>query len=376
VAHGAVVVDDPVRAEHVTRLARDLKREVDVVHLGHRHHDRGQLPLVLEPPEPERQELGLRDLGRHPRELLLRDLERRERLVEHDPFLRVAERLVEAGHGGADRPPRDAVPRLRQTGEGRTESLRLGEPVLLGDGHVLQIELARDGGPERELPLHVGRLKALRPLLDEEAADTVLGTSPDDCDVGERSVRDPTLGPVEDPAIAIAIRLRQHPRWVRAEVGLRQPEAADRLALGHPRKPPLLLLVGAVTVDRVHAQRALNGREAPEPRVAALELLHHEPVRDVVHPRAAVAREVGSEEPELGHLGNELDGEGPVLPHVLDDARQELTVHELAHRVARKPLLRREFVFYPVEIQRFERHEAELYAWMPSLASSFRRRFS
>ena len=84
----------------------------------------------------------------------------------------------------------------------------------------------------------------------------------------------------------------QHAAGVRAEVGLGQAEAADRLAAGHRRQPALLLRLGAVGVDRVHAQRALHRDEAAQAGVAALELLHDQPVGDVAEAGAAVALEV------------------------------------------------------------------------------------
>jgi len=56
------------------------------------------LPLFLEAPEAERQELGLGDLVDHPRELVLHELEGGERPPELRAVLRVRQRLVEDGH--------------------------------------------------------------------------------------------------------------------------------------------------------------------------------------------------------------------------------------------------------------------------------------
>src|SRR5690606_30026794 len=111
---------------------------------------------------------------------------------------------------------------------------------------------------------------------------------PDDGDVGHRTVRDPHLRAIQYPAITIATRRRDHAGRIGAVIGLREAEAADDLATGHPREIPLLLLFASERVDGIHAERALHGRERADARVAALELLHDEAVRDVVEAGAAV----------------------------------------------------------------------------------------
>jgi hypothetical protein len=359
VAHAAVVVDDAVGAEHVAPEPGDPQGDVDVVHLGERDHRGPELAAVLELREPQRHELGLGDLGRHPDELLLRELLGGERRAEDDALLRVAQGLVEAGQRGADRAPGDAVARLRETGERPLQASRPGQPVRLGDRGVLEVELARDRGAQRELPLDVADLVAGASGLDQEALDSVLGLGPDHGQVGDGAVRDPALGPVQDPGVPLAHRLGAHAARVGAEVGLGQPEAADRVAARHQREPAILLRLRSVGVDRVHAEGALNRSEAPQPGIAALELLHDEPVGNAVHPGAAVAAQVRPEEADLGHLRDQLHGEGAVLPHVLDDARQELPLNEVAHRVPHEPLFGLEQILGAVEIERLEWHGAD-----------------
>ena len=112
---------------------------------------------------------------------------------------------------------------------------------------------------------------------------------PDDGDVGDRAVGDPHLLSVQDPVGAVAARARAHRAGVRAGVGLGQPEAADRLAGGHPRQPLLLLLLRAPAVDRVHRQRALHRDEAAHAAVAGLELQAGQAVGGGAGAGAAVA---------------------------------------------------------------------------------------
>ena len=96
----------------------------------------------------------------------------------------------------------------------------------------------------------------------------------------------------------------------------------------------LLLLLGAERVDGVHHERALHRRERANARVAALELLHDEPVHDVVQPGAAVLLgEIGAEVAVLAHLGDELAREAAVDVGLTDD-RQDFFVDEGADGVA------------------------------------------
>ncbi len=121
-------------------------------------------------------------------------------------------------------------------------------------------------------------------------------------------------------------------------VGLGEAEAADGFATRHRRQPALLLLLGAVGVDRVHRETALHRCHRPQAAVAALELLHDEAVGDVVHAGAAVPAQVGAEETELSHPGYQLAGELFAAVAALEE-RQALALDEAAHAVTRHALL-------------------------------------
>src|SRR5262249_56158875 len=110
--------------------------------------------------------------------------------------------------------------------------------------------------------------------------------------------------------VALAEGARLHRAGVRAVIGLGETEAADPLASGQAWQPRVLLRVAAVGVNRVHDEAALHRRARPQPRVAALELLHDEAVRHVAEPGAAVAVERGTEDAELAELRDQCDGKG------------------------------------------------------------------
>ena len=148
------------------------------------------------------------------------------------------------------------------------------------------------------------RPEARRALLDEVAADlAVVALGPHHRHVGHRAVGDPELGAVQHVLVALLHGARLHAAGVGAVVGLGEAEAAERRARLQARQPALLLRVGAVAVDRVHHEPALHRGERAEARVAALQLLHDEPVGHVVEAGAAVPLERGAEHAHLAELG-------------------------------------------------------------------------
>ena len=68
------------------------------------------------------------------------------------------------------------------------------------------------------------------------------------------------------------------------------------------RQPVLFLFFGAIGVNWIHHQRALDTDEAAQAGIAALDFLHDQAVLDVVHAGAAIAFEIRSEESEVGHF--------------------------------------------------------------------------
>src|SRR5207245_5281414 len=117
-------------------------------------------------------------------------------------------------------------------------------------------ELARVARAQRELALLILRGEAVRVGGDDETADRLdvvrlAGLRPDDRYLRGRTVGDPHLGAVQDPAALRLSRDRDHPGGVRPVVRLREPETADHLPRAHPGQPVPLLLVRAEGVDRI-----------------------------------------------------------------------------------------------------------------------------
>ena len=149
-----------------------------VVPLGQRHLLRRERAGVLQAAEVQRHELRLHDLGEHVGEAHLLNLESADRPVEHHALLRVLERFLEARHRRADRAPRDAVARLRETHQRTLEAARLRQDRVGRQVHVLKHELARVARAQRELALLVLGLEALAVRRHDEAANRLVAPSP------------------------------------------------------------------------------------------------------------------------------------------------------------------------------------------------------
>src|SRR5262249_34484166 len=126
---------------------------------------------------------------------------------------------------------------------------------------------------QRDLVLHLldaepgGRL-----VLDDEALDLVVGhvARPDDRNVAPRSVADPALLAVEDPAVTLAFR-RGRPTTTgpRATQRLRTRNAAYFFH-ARPRRLPLLLLPPlARAVDGIHHETGVRPMELAERNVGS-----------------------------------------------------------------------------------------------------------
>ena len=68
----------------------------------------------------------------------------------------------------------------------------------------------------------------------------LLALRPNDEDVGNRAVRDPVLGPVQNKMVAVLSRSRLHSRGIATVVGFGQPEAANELAAGEAGQVPAI----------------------------------------------------------------------------------------------------------------------------------------
>src|SRR5437016_860884 len=81
-----------------------------------------------------------------------------------------------------------------------------------------------------------------------------------------------------------------------------------------------LLFFGSESKNRIHDQRALHAHETAEAAVSTFQFLHDEPIRDVIHIRAAeLFRKVSAEQAQLSHFGNQFLRKGRVFEMFVDD---------------------------------------------------------
>ncbi len=144
---------------------------------------------------------------------------------------------------------------------------------------------------------------------------------PDDEDIGERRVGDPHLR--ADEAVA-ALRLDGaglHTGRIRTGIRLGQAETADPLAADQLRQILLLLLFGAVGIDRIDHQRRLYAHHRAVAAVDALDFACNEAVGDVGSADAAIGVGDGdAEQAEFAHFAEDLRV-GRFFAVGVDDAR-------------------------------------------------------
>src|SRR5262249_52806357 len=139
----------------------------------------------------------------------------------------------------------------------------LAEAPVLGDEAVLEGHLG--GGEAAAAHLRKTRpaYEAVVALLDDERRDPAgtaagLDGGADDADVGDVTVADELLAPVEDVAAVAADGRRLDRRGVGTVLGLRDRDGAGRrLGTADRRQPALLLLGGAEREQRPREEAAL-----------------------------------------------------------------------------------------------------------------------
>jgi len=246
------------------------------------------------------------------------------------------QRRVVAGHGGAQRAPADAIPRLIQATQRAAQPSDAREKIRNGNFAIGERETGGDGSAQRPLAVDVPRLEARRAFLNEKAAHFfVLAFGPDDGNVGEGAVGDPHFFAVEDVLAAFLDGAREHPAGVGAELRLGEAEAANGFAFLEQWEPFIFLGLASIGVNRVHHQAGLDGDETAQAGIAALEFLVHQAVGNVRHFRAAVALEVRAEKAEFTQLRHKLHRESSFAAVFFDDG-ENFVVDELASSLANK----------------------------------------
>src|SRR6266571_6752007 len=107
--------------------------------------------------------------------------------------------------------------------------------------------------------MHVVRRESGAIRLDQKAANTPISRNnallfhlrPDYGDVGQAARSDPHLFAVENIVIAILAGAGPHTARVRAEIRLRQTEAAQLFSRCHSWQPERFLLLGTKRVDGI-----------------------------------------------------------------------------------------------------------------------------
>src|SRR5262249_2453124 len=198
-------------------------------------------------------------------------------------------------------------------------------------------------------------------LLDNEPPYLVsLSLRPDDGNVSDRPVRDPSLRPVDQPSVSNSFGSSYHAGGIRAKIRLGQTKTTDDFSSGHLRQGFSLLLFAAERINRVHAQCALHGREAANPPIARFELLHHQSVRHVVHSGAPVLfGQVCSEHAQIGQLRDQMTRKAPFLI-MLCDYRIDFSFDELSNRLHRESFFFRQKSLDTQHIYAIKSHE-----WFP-----------
>ena len=112
----------------------------------------------------------------------------------------------------------------------------LTEPEHGSDAVMLETRARRDGGDW----VIDGRKRWIGNATFADVA--VVAPRPDEHDVGDRPVADPSLAPVEHPVAADLASARLERDRVRAVLGLGEAERADRLEARHRLEPAVLLL--------------------------------------------------------------------------------------------------------------------------------------
>jgi hypothetical protein len=147
--------------------------------------------------------------------------------------------FVEAGDGGADRAPGDAVAGLGQAAERTLQALHVRQAVGVRHAHVVEEQRAGDRGAQAHLVLDFLRGEARHALLDQEALDAVVGLRPDDGDIGQVAVGDPHLGAVDHPVAAVALRVVFMFAGSEPPCGSVRPKQPMTLPCRHVRQPAL-----------------------------------------------------------------------------------------------------------------------------------------
>ena len=167
---------------------------------------------------------------------------------------RILARRLPAEFGCTQCTPANAEPSIVEAGKRCRQATRIRHALRFGYKHIIHQDLASRRTSHRKLALDLDRLKPLHATLEYEAIDDViLGLRPNDHDVGNRRVRDPSLCAGKPGAVLMPARPRHHAAGVGAMIRLGQAETAELFGARHGRQITLPLFLTAEQVDRHHS---------------------------------------------------------------------------------------------------------------------------
>src|SRR5882672_5103971 len=318
-----------------------------------------KLAFVIQLRQAEHQALACGQIAKHLGEQILNQLERGDRLAELQTLLGVFEGCLECAHLDAGRRPTHHVSRHPQHACGIAERIAALQAVRFRHPYILQRNLAVLDHLERNLVLDLLDAETGRRLvLEDEALYLVVReiACPDDGEVAPWRVTDPPLLSIENPAIAFTLgRCGQTAARSRTDQRLGEAEAADLFETRHLRQPFLLLLLGAIEIDRAHREAAVYAPERAERRVDARDLHRDETEQLLAAARAAIALKAEPADAEVLERWQQFERKRVIGPVLVDD-RLDLGLHICPNLMDERSLLRGEKVDQLIEIAVGYRH--------------------
>ena len=208
------------------------------------------------------QVIALIDGHSHIRQFCLGELEMSQGGSELLTVVGIFECRVEGITGRTEHSPHDPIPCLIETGEGATQTHRrvLREHRGIGEANIIHGDLTLNGGAHGQFWFDDlgGETRCVGGDHETTHATPIaefLSLCPDDRNIREARQADPPLGAVEDPvATRFLMGESLHGSRVGTRGGFSQPEATNRLPLGHPGQPLQFLVQGTMLMNRSHGQ--------------------------------------------------------------------------------------------------------------------------
>src|SRR5215217_5882673 len=142
-------------------------------------------------------------------------------------------------------------------------------------------------------------------FFEDEGFDLAVfdGAGPDDDEVGECGVADPTLLAVYDPFVALTTRCRLQHYGVRPVVRPRKAPGPDLLHPRHLGEPPSFLLLLTAYRHGPHREPGMDPEERVQATVPTRHLDGDQPCRNLAHSWTPVLLDGSTRNIQCGDLG-------------------------------------------------------------------------